>query len=511
MKSLKHLILLSATLLFITQIGYTQGDDPEPTIVSIGVSNTINCLSASQNIGVSVNGWVSGFDYQWNTGENDSIISVKPLQTTTYFLQITHPTLGISELRGFEIKVENDPIKAFESSYIRDNKTCLGTELNIEPEFYGGYAPYTFTWDNGLESRTQLIHPQSNSNHLVSISDACNSLATASISVEVEKHEPINPASAKTYEFDCVNEFVGVKPNMSEVSGGVGSGYQYSFDNWTTQNEPLSIAAQDGEIIEVHFTDACGYQIASSEIELVQRTLVQPVLESIIACENQVVDITSSILEESFFYWDGNVMTPEYNFQVTKSEDVTLTYLDICGDAQRINREIVMSEVESEFDFDAHESTGTVDLFTVNSKVGETYEWKVNGDIVGTATSLELTMDAGSTNVVELTTMNKNRCIAINSRSVSVRDNYSVPSAFSPNNDGKNDFFRLNIDEEFTQFNINIFDRWGQLIYHSNNPYFAWKGEDQTTGILNTYVYKLTGTIIGGGSVNITGAITVVN
>ena len=204
-------------------------------------------------------------------------------------------------------------------------------------------------------------------------------------------------------------------------------------------------------------------------------------------------------------------MNTDFNHQVVENENVTLTYIDICGDAQKIDRQIILSEVESEFDYDAHESSGTVELFVNGFSNELTYEWEVNGQAAGTSEAFEVSLKAGSTNEVLLTTMNKDGCVAKTSRTVSVRDNYSVPSAFSPNNDGKNDFFRLNIDEEFSDFSIDIFDRWGQLIYHSNDQFFAWKGNEKTTGILNTYVYKLKGTTLGGGNVYKTGLLTVVN
>ncbi|MDC1211950.1 gliding motility-associated C-terminal domain-containing protein [bacterium] len=511
MKAFKHILALSATLLLITQMGWSQGDNPEPTVVSIGGSSTINCLSADQVIGVSITGWISGFDYQWNTGESDSVISVKPAQTTTYFLQITHTALGISELRGFEIKVENDPINVVESNYVQDNKTCKGSELVIEPAFSGGHAPFSFTWDNGLETRTQIIYPEHESEHVVTITDACGTISSSNILVEVEEHEPITPAPLKIYEFNCANELLSLKPNLTQVSGGVGSGYKYSFNDWATHNEPFEIKAQNGKIVEVEFTDECSQQLVSSEIKLIQTELEAPVLGAITACENEVVNITDFQGDKSIFYWDGSVMNTDYNYKVTENEKVTLTYLDICGEARKIDRQIVLSDVDSEFDYDAHESAGTVELFTTNTENDLTFEWTINGEKAGYSNVFEVSLEAGSTNEVELTTMNKDGCMATTSRIVTVRDNYSVPSAFSPNNDGKNDFFKLNIDEEFNDFSIDIFDRWGQLIYHSNDQYFAWKGEERTSGVLNAYVYKINGTTIGGGKVEKTGTLTVVN
>ena len=51
-----------------------------------------------------------------------------------------------------------------------------------------------------------------------------------------------------------------------------------------------------------------------------------------------------------------------------------------------------------------------------------------------------------------------------------------VPNSFTPNSDWKNDMFSivaLNMDE----FEFRIYTRWGELIYHSENPEFKWDGK----------------------------------
>ena len=54
----------------------------------------------------------------------------------------------------------------------------------------------------------------------------------------------------------------------------------------------------------------------------------------------------------------------------------------------------------------------------------------------------------------------------------------SFPTAFSPNDDGVNDRFGpLGDNTGLTNFTIRLFDRWGNLIYFSDNPLLRWKGQ----------------------------------
>ena len=50
-----------------------------------------------------------------------------------------------------------------------------------------------------------------------------------------------------------------------------------------------------------------------------------------------------------------------------------------------------------------------------------------------------------------------------------------IPNAFTPNGDGKNDVFRVE-GERFEEFDLRIFNRWGERIFQTNNPLEAWDG-----------------------------------
>lgn len=89
-----------------------------------------------------------------------------------------------------------------------------------------------------------------------------------------------------------------------------------------------------------------------------------------------------------------------------------------------------------------------------------------------------------------------------------------VPDAFTPNGDGKNDYFQV-FGHEITSFDIKIFNRWGELIYHSNDFRFQWDGtyRNQTVPI-GTYPYILSygGTTFEGEKISqtLSGDVTVV-
>ncbi|OWY22940.1 hypothetical protein C7N43_23115, partial [Sphingobacteriales bacterium UPWRP_1] len=67
-----------------------------------------------------------------------------------------------------------------------------------------------------------------------------------------------------------------------------------------------------------------------------------------------------------------------------------------------------------------------------------------------------------------------------------------VPNAFSPNNDGENDVFNVFSSQLLNSFTLYIYNRWGNLVFETNNPAEGWdgtyNGKEQEIGV---YVYAI--------------------
>ncbi|HSY76777.1 MAG TPA: gliding motility-associated C-terminal domain-containing protein, partial [Bacteroidia bacterium] len=65
-------------------------------------------------------------------------------------------------------------------------------------------------------------------------------------------------------------------------------------------------------------------------------------------------------------------------------------------------------------------------------------------------------------------------------------------NAFSPNGDGKNDFFQPYFIDPPNTYYIHIYNRWGQMVFESNSVTPGWdgnlKGKAQPVG---TFIYYL--------------------
>jgi gliding motility-associated-like protein len=69
---------------------------------------------------------------------------------------------------------------------------------------------------------------------------------------------------------------------------------------------------------------------------------------------------------------------------------------------------------------------------------------------------------------------------------------FYIPNAFTPNDDGLNDRFEMNFPAGIQFKKLQIFDRWGEMIFQTNNPQNAWDGTYKNKLMpLEVYIYVL--------------------
>lgn len=132
----------------------------------------------------------------------------------------------------------------------------------------------------------------------------------------------------------------------------------------------------------------------------------------------------------------------------------------------------------------------------LNAAGGINYAWEPADGIRDASSSNQLvTPTQTTTYYVIITDINGCR----KRDSVTVNVNYSggqslrlMPTAFTPNNDGKNDCFGLKYWGVVTQLDFSVYNRWGAMVFHTSNPYDCWDGkylgQPQPAG---TFVYQI--------------------
>jgi gliding motility-associated-like protein len=141
----------------------------------------------------------------------------------------------------------------------------------------------------------------------------------------------------------------------------------------------------------------------------------------------------------------------------------------------------------------------TITITPVSNVVSATYSWNPNLNLIceGTGCSWVFAFPEDTTTYYITVFDNETGCSAVDSMTVFVDNLIDIylPSAFSPNGDGFNDVLFLR-GHGIVEFNLRIYDRWGALIFETDDLERGWDGTlyDKKCE-QGTYVYILNYTL----------------
>lgn len=110
------------------------------------------------------------------------------------------------------------------------------------------------------------------------------------------------------------------------------------------------------------------------------------------------------------------------------------------------------------------------DYITLNAGIGTSYLW-----LPGSETTQSIVVNQPGTYSVIVN--HQNGCTKDTSISIQeiCEPEIFIPSSFTPNNDGINDILLI-AGNSFESFQLQVYNRWGSLVFETNNPARGWDG-----------------------------------
>lgn len=119
------------------------------------------------------------------------------------------------------------------------------------------------------------------------------------------------------------------------------------------------------------------------------------------------------------------------------------------------------------------------------------YNWSPVAGIQN-PTDLNIKVSPGGDMQYILSVQSGDGCFNSDTLNVFVKDFLAIPNAFTPNGDGKNDTWRIPYLESIPDYDLKIFNRYGQIVFRSKASAVNWdgtmNGKQLDTG---TYIYTL--------------------
>ncbi len=302
--------------------------------------------------------------------------------------------------------------------------------------------------------------------------------------------------------------------DLSQTNGSEIMNYSWSFGdgNSSIEQSPKHVYQDIGmRTVSLLILDNNGceedYELAFDWTPVESEVIVQP--NSFIACapgaEVTFNNLTSPIDASYEIEWDfgdgetSNVISPNHNYDEVGTFTVSLKITSPfdCIYRETFNDWITIKEAPTaDFSFLPEATTNfNPQVFFFDESSPEVVRWQ--WDFGGKGASRDqdpsfIFRDTGLQEVILLVTA-ENGCVDTTSAFVDVVpiDSYTLPNAFTPNNDDRNDtYLGVGTLENILDFNMKIWNRWGDLVYESNSQYEGWNGSKFNTGpLLSAGVY----------------------
>ncbi len=223
-------------------------------------------------------------------------------------------------------------------------------------------------------------------------------------------------------------------------------------------------------------------------------------------CDEETIDIAGPAGNESYS-WNNSETTQNitagagiYELTVTDANGCTATdAVEITEQGPNAAFTVLPSLIGN---------PGTIFTFQDNSEAGLlsiiTWLWEFGDGSIDLNQNAVYEYDQSGTFPVTLTVQDEGGCEDKAVQVVTIRDAFKIPEGFSPNSDGVNDVFEIQGLDGLSNVSIQIFNRWGAVVFESNNygPGNFWDGKDNTDGTF-FYVLKVPNTKPVSGSVTI--------
>jgi gliding motility-associated-like protein len=443
--------------------------DPAPLNAVPDGSTTI-CYGDSAQIWASGQGGTPGYTINWSTSglSGTGPIMVSPLVLTDYCFTVEDANGCVSAAACVTI----DVLPPISVDIMPSASICSGDSVTVTASASGGNGgPYTFSWASGAGTgftptssgspSTIIDNPTTDTWYYVTVSDGCSLDAIDSTLIVLDP-TPVaflnaidsNGCAPFSASF-ILNTDIGVNFDYDFDCDGI---VDYSGTNTNPTHTYVNAGIYD-VCVTVSSAAGCQTQLTASGI-----------------VEVYPVPIASFSADP----WTATEIDPYIQFYDESFGGSVYSWIFEVGD-------------------------------TVNGVQGSVI---TSGNTTGTIENPEHFYGSVGTYEVTLVVTNQYGCtdVYVHQVEIELERTIFVPNSFTPNDDGKNDFFipqGMGLDNE--NFEMYIFNRWGELIYETHSLNRPWDGRSKNgkkVSKTEVYVWLVKTLDSNGNAIELKGHVT---
>jgi len=412
--------------------------------IEVTLNNPVDVnLGADQSIcgtsDIELDAENAGSTYMWSTNETSQTITVD--QPGIYWVEVDNGFCN--DVDSIEVSV----LAAFDVNLGMDTVLCEGQTIDLDA---GTPEPgVTYTWNTNAVTQEITVSQSGTYSVTVSAGD-CSNADTIDVNIVPIPNVDLGPDIAA-----CDGQSVTLD------AGNPGAVYNWS-DN--SSNQTLDITAAGTYSVTV----SAGSCEADDEIEITFATAsVIDLGPDQVVCADSTIVLNAGLPGASYSWSTGETSetiiasnSGNYTLTVTEgacvvTDEILITINPLPQPNLGDDRFICLVENE---------------ILEIDAGNFDSYNWLPFGETTGI---IEVT-DVGN---YEVEVTDANGCI--NTDDIIITEKcaarFIMASAFSPNNDGNNDFIKP-VTKFIDTYNFSIWNRWGQLVFESTDPTEEWDG-----------------------------------
>ena len=442
---------------------------PNDTIICPGTSVTLQATGADTYL------WTPS---QFVDNPTSATVVASPDETTIFHVATTN-ICGQGEGQ-ITVQVYDENI-----DIIPDSTVCIGMSIQL---WSTGGVQYTWqptTGMTGENTATPSVTPNSTTDYIVNIttSNGCLLKDTTTVTVITTIPQPVLPNDTLICAGDTI---------QLTVSGG-------AYILWSPDSvlssvssyTPLAYPTQS-ITLNVDFINACGTVKDSMRIDV---TDVYPtIVNDTSICPHDTALLWVS--NADYYQWTppATLSNPDSNITMAMPESNT-TYTVECKNTVGCTKylEVTVSIYDLPYVYAGADKNVYFGVPVNLNGVAYTDSvwWYSDGVDLSCYNCLtpEFTPELSSNFV--LMAVDTNGCENYDTVTYYVNGALYIPNAFSPNGDGYNDYF-VTKGAEITDFTLQIFDRWGQLLFETHDLNTCWDGKYRGNIVQqDAYIWKV--------------------
>jgi len=468
-------------------------------------NDTFNCNSNPVSIGPKILTGSGQQSYLWSTGDTTSTIFVNPISTQTFTVTVTdfcNPNPVAED--SIKIVVNTPPLIIEPTSSIT---VCDTAKQDVSVKILSGSSPLIFVWSNGEVSPSFKANITSDTSFIITVTDGCGNMKTDTAIFDFTEPIPIKSVISDT-TIDCSRDTAFLNPIVS------GGNPPYDIIWITGQAKPsIKVTPDTSQSYIYQITDLCPGVLVLDTVKVNVRiadTLRLVVRDTVVDCSGDSIWLGSKVtggIEPYSYSWSDqiNQTADSSSFLLKEIEDrvqVTLKLNDKCK--REINSSFFVSIADKQSlsaalpkDTLVCIDENLIEFVKVSGGVFPySYQWTWDDMPLDFLLDsiIYLVKDDGLVGVKVI-----DRCGDFDEdEQLVLIENCEIdfPNIFSPNGDGKNDFFIIkgiatsNFEENsLPSASVSIFNRWGVLLFEANPYQNNWDAFGFPEGV---YFYVVT-------------------